>query len=186
MSSMAGAALFLPFLPMLPTQVLLNNLLYDCSEIGVPFDNVDSECLQSPARWDIKLIERFMLVLGPVSSLFDFLTFYALLSLFGAGEAMFQTGWFIESLATQSLVIFVIRTRGLPWRTRPHPLLAGLSIGAVAVGILIPMTPLGALFGFVLPPPAFYAFLAAAVAAYLLLVEAVKRIYYRHAKSSTG
>jgi Mg2+-importing ATPase len=107
MFSMAGAALFLPYLPMLPTQVLLNNLLYDVSEVGVPFDNVDAEALRKPVRWDIKFIERVMLVLGPVSSLFDFLTFFALLSLFGASEPMFQTGWFIESLATQSLVIFV-------------------------------------------------------------------------------
>ena len=175
MFSMAGAALFLPFLPMLPTQVLLNNLLYDVSEVGVPFDTVDAEALQRPVHWDLKLVERFMLILGPVSSLFDFLTFYALIHLFGAGERLFQTGWFIESLATQSLVIFVIRTRGLPWKTRPHPLLASLSIGVVAIGILIPLTPLGPLFGFVVPPPAFYLFLAVTVCAYLLLVEAVKR-----------
>ncbi len=184
MFSMAGAALFLPFLPMLPTQVLLNNLLYDCSEIGVPFDNVDAEALRRPARWDIKFIERFLLVLGPVSSLFDFLTFYALLSLFGAGEAMFQTGWFIESLATQTLVIFIIRTRGRPWKTRPHPLLAALSVGVVLVGVMIPLSPLGPLFGFVLPPAGFYVFLVIAVAAYLLLVEVVKRVYYRQAAGS--
>ena len=182
MFSMAGAALFLPFLPMLPTQVLLNNLLYDCSEVGVPFDHVDAEALQQPVHWDIRFIERFMLVLGPVSSLFDFLTFFALLQLFGAGEALFQTGWFVESLATQALVIFVIRTRGPPWHSRPHPLLASLSIGVVAVGLLIPLTPIGSLFGFVLPPPGFYLFLVVTVAAYLLLVEAVKRLHHRHAQ----
>ena len=175
MFSMAGAALFLPFLPMLPPQVLLNNLLYDLSEVGVPFDNVDEEALQRPVRWDIKFIERFMLVLGQQ----DFLTFYALLSLFGAGQAMFQTGWFVKSLATQCLVIFIIRTRGLPWASRPHPLLTGLTLGVVAVGLLIPLTPLGALLGFVEPPPGFYAFLAVAVAAYLLMVELVKRHLYR-------
>ena len=113
-----------------------------------------------------------MLVLGPVSSLFDFLTFFALLSLFGAGQAMFQTGWFIESLATQCLVIFVIRTRGVPWRSRPHRLLTWLTLGAVFVGLLIPLTPLGRLLGFV-------EFLVCAVAAYLLLVEIVKRQLYR-------
>jgi Mg2+-importing ATPase len=180
MFSMAGAALFLPFLPMLPTQVLLNNLLYDLSEVGVPFDNVDAEALQRPMHWDIRFIERFMLVLGPVSSLFDFLTFFALLWLFGASEPVFQTGWFIESLATQALVIFIIRTRGLPWQSRPHPLLASLSIGGVAAGLVITLTPLGSLFGFVLPPAGFYLFLAVTVAAYLLLVEAAKRLYYRH------
>jgi Mg2+-importing ATPase len=179
MFSMAGAALFLPFLPMLPTQVLLNNLLYDVSEVGVPFDNVDAEALQRPVHWDIRRIERFMIVLGPVSSLFDFLTFFALLWLFGAGEAVFQTGWFIESLATQSLVIFVIRTRGHPWQSRPHPLLTALSIGVVAVGLIITLTPLGSIFGFILPPAGFYLFLAATVAAYLLVVEVVKRSYYR-------
>lgn len=180
MFSMAGAALFLPFLPMLPTQVLLNNLLYDCSEVGVPFDNVDAEALQKPARWDMHFIQRFMLVLGPVSSLFDFITFFALLKLFGASEPVFQTGWFIESLATQSLVIFVIRTRVLSWERRPHPLLAGLSIGVVAVGLLIPLTPLGGLFGFLPPSMVFFVFLVVAVVTYLLVVEAVKRLYFRH------
>jgi Mg2+-importing ATPase len=179
MFSMAGAALFLPFLPMLPTQVLLNNLLYDVSEVGVPFDNVDVDALRRPMRWDTAFIERFMLVLGPVSSLFDFLTFFALITLFGAGAAMFQTGWFIESLATQSLVIFIIRTRRRPWQSRPHALLAVLSIGVVAVGVLIPVTPLGALLGFVPPPLGFYLFLVAAVAGYLALVEVVKRAFYR-------
>ncbi len=183
MFSMAGAALFLPFLPMLPTQVLLNNLLYDISEIGVPFDNVDAEAVQRPVRWDIGFIERFMLLLGPVSSLFDFLTFFALLGLFGAGEPMFQTGWFIESLATQSLVIFVIRTRKPPWRSLPNPVLTILTLGVVLIGLVIPLTPLGALFGFVEPPPAFYLFLVSAIAAYLLLVEGVKRLLYRHARA---
>ena len=179
MFSMAGAALFLPYLPMLPTQVLLNNLLYDVSEVGVPFDNVDAEALRKPVRWNIKFIERVMLVLGPVSSLFDFLTFFALLWLFGASEPMFQTGWFIEFLATQSLVIFVIRTRKAPWRSFPHPLLTVLTIGVVLVGLLIPLTRLGPVFGFVVPPLGYYLFLAAAVTGYLLLVEVVKRLLYR-------
>jgi Mg2+-importing ATPase len=179
MFSMAGAALFLPYLPMLPTQVLLNNLLYDVSEVGVPFDHVDAEALQKPVRWNIEFIERFMLVLGPVSSLFDFLTFFALLWLFGASEPMFQTGWFIESLATQSLVIFVIRTRKAPWRSFPHPLLTVLTIGVVLLGLLIPLTPLGPVFGLVALPPGYYLFLGGAVPAYLLLVEGVKQLLYR-------
>lgn len=186
MFSMAGAALFLPFLPMLPTQVLLNNLLYDVSEVGVPFDNVDEMALQRPVHWNIELVQRFMLVLGPVSSLFDFLTFAALLTLFGAGERLFQTGWFIESLATQALVIFVIRTRGLPWQSRPHPILTTLTIGVVLVGLLLPLTPLGALFGFVAPPASFYVFVLAAVTAYLLLVEAVKRVVLQRLVTSAA
>lgn len=180
MFSMAGAALFLPFLPMLPTQVLLNNLLYDISEVGVPFDSVDEEVLGRPAQWDLKLIERFMLVLGPVSSLFDFLTFYALLALFGAGEAEFQTGWFIESLATQALVIFVIRTKRLAWRSKPNAVLATLSIAVVLTGLMIPLTPIGPWFGFVTLPPWFFVFLIVAVAAYLALTEIVKQTFYRY------
>jgi Mg2+-importing ATPase len=178
MVSMAGAALFLPFLPMLPPQVLLNNLLYDVSEIGVPYDRVDQEAVAQPVRWDLGQITRFMMVLGPVSSLFDFLTFAALLQLFGASEAMFQTGWFIESLATQALVVLVIRTRGLPWRSRPHPLLVMLSVGAATAGLVLPLTPLGPLFGFVTPPAAFYVFLAVTVIAYLALVECVKQWFF--------
>jgi P-type Mg2+ transporter len=181
MFSMAGASLFLPFLPMLPTQVLLNNLLYDLSEIGVPFDSVDEESLQRPVHWNVRHIERFMLLLGPVSSAFDFLTFWALISLFGANAATFQTGWFIESLATQSLVIFVIRTRGLPWRSRPHPILTALTVGVVMAGLLIVLTPMGGIFGFVPLPPSFYLFLLATVVTYLGLVEAAKRQYFRWA-----
>jgi Mg2+-importing ATPase len=180
MFSMAGAALFLPFLPMKPTQVLLNNLLYDFSELGVPLDHVDPEVLKRPIQWNLPLIERFMLVLGPVSSLFDFLTFAVLLYLFRADEALFQTGWFVESLATQVLVIFVIRTRGPPWRSRPHHWLTALALGVVTTGVLLPMTPVGALFGLVPLPLAFYGFLLAAVVAYLLLVETTKRLFYRH------
>ena len=179
MLSMAGAALVLPFLPMLPIQVLLNNLLYDASEIGIPFDRVDPEAITMPVRWNMDLIRRFMLVLGPVSSLFDFLTFYALLTLFGAGEALFQTGWFVESLATQALIIFVIRTRRSPLVSRPHPLLAALSVGMVLLAAVLPLSPLGPLFGFVALPPSYFAFLAVTVAAYLVLAEGIKRLFYR-------
>ncbi|MBB6252979.1 magnesium-translocating P-type ATPase [Nitrospirillum iridis] len=179
MFSMAGAALFLPFLPMLPVQVLLNNLLYDASEAGIPFDHVEEEALARPVHWDMRLILRFMLVLGPVSSLFDFLTFYVLLHVLHAGEALFQTGWFIESLATQVLVIFVIRTRRAPWRSRPHPLLAGLAFATAALAALLPLTPLGGVFGLVPPPSVFYLLLTGAVLAYLALVEAVKRLFFR-------
>ena len=131
MFSMAGAALVLPILPMLPVQVLLNNLLYDVSELGIPFDDVDAETLQKPVRWDLSLIKRFMLVLGPISSVFDFITFFILLRVFHAGAAEFQTGWFVESLATQALVVFAIRSRKLLFRSRPHPALAALTIGVV-------------------------------------------------------
>jgi len=179
MFSMAGAALFLPFLPMLPTQVLLNNLLYDMSQIAIPFDSVDPEDTAQPTRWDMKLIERFMLVFGPVSSVFDFLTFYALIGLFGAGETLFHTGWFIESLATQVLVVFAIRTRRPLFRSKPHVFLGGLAIGIVILAIGLPFTPLGPWLGFVAPPPLFFVYLAAATVAYLTLVEATKYVFFR-------
>jgi P-type Mg2+ transporter len=184
MFSMAGAALFLPFLPMLPTQILLNNLLYDVSEIAIPFDRVDPEATARPVKWDVTLIERFMLVFGPVSSVFDFLTFYALLRLFGAGEALFQTGWFIESITTQVLVVFAIRTRRLFFRSRPHRFLVGMALGTVAIAVVLPFVSIGRWFGFVAPPPLFFVYLIVATAAYLALVEISKVFFYRWAVGS--
>ena len=179
MFSMAGASLILPFLPMLPIQVLLNNFLYDLSEVPIPMDEVDDELLAQPRHWDIKFIRNFMLVLGSVSSIFDFLTFGLLLWVFNATEALFQTGWFLESLATQVLVIFVIRTRGSPLRSRPNPLLAGTSLTVAAVGILLPYTAIGRWFGFVPLPLTFLAALGAMIVCYLVLAESVKRWFYR-------
>lgn len=178
MVSMAGAALFLPFLPMLPIQILINNLLYDLSEIAIPFDTVDPELVARPVTWNIRLVERFMLVFGPVSSLFDFLTFYALIALFGAGEALFQTGWFIVSMTTQVLVVFAIRTRRVFWRSRPHRAVIGCALAVVAVAVALPLSPIGAWFGFVAPPPLFWAWLAATTATYLALVELTKRLFF--------
>jgi Mg2+-importing ATPase len=186
MFSMAGAALFLPFLPMLPIQILLNNLLYDVSEIAIPFDRVDQEAIAGPVKWDVKLIERFMLVFGPVSSVFDFLTFYALLHLFGAGETLFQTGWFLESITTQVLVVFAIRTRRRFFRSRPHRFLVAMAFGVVAVAIVLPLLSVGRWFGFVAPPPLFFVFLVGATAAYLALVEITKSFFYRASARSQG
>jgi Mg2+-importing ATPase len=179
MFSMAGAALILPFLPMLPIQILLNNLIYNVSEVAIPFDSVDAEAVTGPVRWDVRLVERFMLVFGPVSSIFDFVTFYAMLHLFGAGAALFQTGWFIESMVTQSLVVFCIRTRRVAWRSRPRRFLVGTTLGAVALALALPALPVGRWFGFVPPPAPFFAYLLAATLAYLVLVELVKARFYR-------
>jgi Mg2+-importing ATPase len=184
MFSMAGAALFLPFLPMLPIQILLNNLLYDVSEIAIPFDDVDDEAIAGPTSWNVRFIEKFMLVFGPVSSLFDFLTFYVLFRLFDAGQALFQTGWFIESITTQVLVVFAIRTRRSLFRSRPHKLLVGMALGAVAIAIVIPLLPIGRWFGFVAPPPLFFLFLIAATLAYLAIVELTKHAFYRAIESA--
>ncbi len=181
MFSMAGAALFLPFLPMLPTQILLNNILYDISEIPIPLDEVDAEETAQPRVLDLNFIRNFMLVIGPISSVFDFLTFYVLLEVLKAQEQLFQTGWFVESLCTQVLVIFIIRTKGNPFKSKPHPMLAFTSLAVVAAAIGLPLTPWGALLGFVAPPAYFYGILAVMVLTYLGVVEVVKRVFYRHA-----
>jgi Mg2+-importing ATPase len=178
MFSMAGAALVLPFLPMLPIQILVNNFLYDLSEIAIPTDRVDDEFVARPHRWDMGFLRRFMMVIGPVSSVFDFLTFYVLYVLLRATAPVFQTGWFIESLATQVLVIFVIRTRANPIRSRPSAPLAGAAALTVLAAVAIPFTPLGAALGFVHPPWRFFALLPIMVAVYLGAVELVKRRFY--------
>ncbi len=179
MFSMAGAALFLPFLPMLPTQILLNNILYDLSEVPIPLDEVDQEELRKPRVLDMNFIRNFMLVIGPISSAFDFLTFYVMLNVLSANEALFQTGWFVESLCTQVLVIFIIRTRGNPLKSRAHPILVVTSLTVVAIAAALPFTPVGTYFGFVPPPAQFYAILAMMVVVYLAIVEVAKRVFYR-------
>jgi Mg2+-importing ATPase len=180
MFSMAGASLILPFLPMLPVQILLNNLLYDVSELPIPLDRVDDDYLSHPRDWDMNFIRNFMLILGPVSSVFDFLTFYVMLAVFHAGEALFHTGWFIESMATQVLVIFIIRTRRNPFKSCPNPWLVACSLTVVAVAILLPFTPAGAYLGFVVPPAFFFLILIAILLAYLLAVEGMKQWFFRH------
>lgn len=179
MFSMAGAALFLPFLPMLPTQILLNNILYDLSEVPIPLDEVDPEELRAPRVMDMTFIRDFMLVIGPISSAFDFLTFYVMLVVLKANESLFQTGWFVESLSTQVLVIFIIRTRGNPFRSRANPILVATSLAVAAIGAVLPFTPVGSYFGFVPPPAQFYFILAGMVMVYLLIVEVAKQGFYR-------
>lgn len=179
MFSMAGATLILPFLPMLPVQILLNNLLYAVSEMPIPLDEVDSEITAKPEHWDMRFIRNFMLVMGPVSSIFDFLTFGLLLLVFHANEALFQTGWFVESLATQVLVIFVLRTRRNPLRSRPHPLLTTTSLAVVVLAVALPFTPLGVWFGFVPPSATFLLAIAGLTVSYLALAQAAKWAFYR-------
>jgi len=179
MLSMAGASVFLPFLPMLPTQILLNNLLYDVGQLTIPTDNVDETYLEKPQRWDIRLIRNFMVFIGPISSIFDFLTFYVLLHFFHASEAQFHTGWFVESLATQTLVLFVIRTSKNPFRSRPSNPLIATCLGVVAIGLYLPFSPLAGMLGFTPLPGSYFAFVAVATAVYLLLVEAGKQVLLR-------
>jgi Mg2+-importing ATPase len=167
---------YLLFLPMLPTQILLNNLLYDVAQVSIPTDRVDAEYVGRPQRWDMGLLRDFMLIVGPVSSVFDFLTFYVLLHVLHATETLFHTGWFVESLATQTLVLFVIRTMQNPLRSRPSRPLAVTTLAVAAIGLLLPATPLATLLGFTVPPASYFVFLVAATVTYLALVEVVKRI----------
>jgi len=181
MFSVAGASFLLPFLPMLPVQILFNNLLYDISELAIPSDNVDPSYLEKPKRWDNKFIQRFMLLFGPISSIFDFLTFFILLNVFKATEPLFQTGWFLESLLTQILIIFVIRTTVIPFfKSKPSRLLTVSSLGVVFLSLLIPLVPAFArLFSFTVPPLSFYLALPLIIAAYFAIVEGAKAWFYQ-------
>jgi len=189
MFSVAIASLFLPFLPMLPIQILLNNLLYDFSQSVITTDNVDPEYVEKPKRWDIGFIRKFMVSMGSVSSIFDFLTFFIMLTVFSIPLvntspnqiALFQTAWFLESLCTQTMVIFVIRTRKSPfWKSKPGKLLLISSFAIIAIALIIPFTFVGEqYFGFVQPPFAFLAVLTLLIVAYLLLAECVKRWFYK-------
>jgi Mg2+-importing ATPase len=183
MFSMAGASIFLPFLPMLPTQILLNNFLYDAAQITIPSDNVDEQYLRAPRPWDMKLIRNFMIFIGPISSIYDFLTFYVLLHFFHSGQPEFHTGWFVESLATQTLVLFVIRTMGNPLKSRPSTPLSITTIFIVIVGCWIPYSPLASLLGFTALPARFFTFLAVSTVTYLLLVELAKRRLFARAET---
>ena len=194
MFSAAGGSIFLAFLPMLPIQILLNNLLYDTSQTVMTTDNVDAEYIVRPKRWDISFIRKFMVTIGPVSSLFDFLTFFTMIFIFGipyglsaAGvplatafqQGQFQTAWFVESLCSQTIVVLVIRTTKVPFfKSKPSKYLVAMLLAVISFAIIVPYTPLGAFFGFVPPPPAFYLALAGILVAYAVLAETVKKWFY--------
>ena len=175
MFSVTGASLFLPFLPMLPIQIILNNFLYDISQIAIPSDDVDEEYLLKSRPWNVDYIKKFMIFLGPVSSLFDFITYGVLLFIFHASASLFHTGWFLESLITQTLVIHIIRTGKIPFiESKPSQFLMFTSIYIVTIGLIIPFTPLGKHFGFVEPPATYFIVLFVIVASYLFMVHFVK------------
>ncbi|MGD0818477.1 MAG: magnesium-translocating P-type ATPase [Methanomassiliicoccales archaeon] len=181
MFSVAIASVFLTFLPMLPIQILLGNLMYDVSELTIPTDNVDRSFIEKPRRLSVKFIRNYTFVFGLVSSAFDLITFAVLLFIFKASPQQFQSSWFIEGLATQVLIIFVIRTRITPfYRSKPSRMLTFSSLTIVAFGFLIPYTPIGALFELVAPPLEFYLALVGIIIAYLVLVEVVKFFFYRY------
>jgi len=180
MFSAAGASIFLKFLPMTASQILLNNLLYDTSQLAIPTDEVDPELVAQPTRWDIGFIRKFVIFFGPISSVFDFVTFGLMLWVFHAGQHLFQTGWFVESLATQAPVIFVIRTRRVPFfRSHPSLPLALAAFGVVTIGAALPYTPLARLLGFRPLPSLFFLALAGIVICYLVLIETRKSWFHR-------
>jgi P-type Mg2+ transporter len=180
MFSAAGASAFLTFLPMLPSQILLNNLLYNAGQLVIPTDSVDEEALARPAAWDLRHIRHFMAVFGPISSIFDFATFWIMLRVLHAGPVEFRSGWFVESIATQTLVIYVIRTRRVPFlKSRPSTPMMIVPTGAALVGAIVPYTGLSHLFGFTPLPLAFFGLLFVLVAFYLVLVEAAKSRFFR-------
>jgi Mg2+-importing ATPase len=182
MFSVLGASIFLPFLPMTAIQVLTNNLLYDFSQTTIPTDNVDAEYLAVPRRWDIGNITKFVLLVGPISSIFDYVTYFVMLYGFGAwsNPALFQTGWFVESLLTQTLIIHIIRTAKVPFfESRASTALIATSLVIAAVGIAIPFSRLGHFLGFVRLPPAYFIALALILVGYAVLTHLVKSWFVR-------
>jgi Mg2+-importing ATPase len=178
------ASAFLPFLPMLPLQLLVQNLLYDISQIAVPFDNVDAEMVRQPQRWQPGNIGRFMLFFGPISSVFDVVTFAMMWYVFGAQtpeqQTLFQSGWFIVGLLTQTLIVHMIRTPKLPFiQSRAATPLLVMTGVIMAIGIFLPMGPLAHYFKLQALPPLYFVFLPLILLGYMALTQAMKGFYRR-------
>ena len=181
MFSVAAATLFLPFLPMLPVQILLNNFLYDTSQVAIPSDNVDETYIERPQRWNLKMIYRYMFIFGITSSVFDLITFWLLYKYFSVDEAKFRTGWFMESLATQILVVFIIRTHHIPfYKSKPSRKLIFSTLVCLFIGWLLPYLPFAKMIGFEILPLQVIAYIVALVIVYLFSAEFVKRFIYKH------
>lgn len=182
MLSMTGASIILPFLPMLPSQILLNNFLYDMSQIATPTDNVDEDYLQKPRPWHINFIKKFIITIGPISSIFDFITYGIMWFVFNgaANPAMFRTGWFLESLFTQTMIIYVIRTNKIPFiQSWPSKTVIIATLGIVAFGCILPFTPISQWFQFAPLPPLYFLLLFALGIAYLFMTQLVKTWFIR-------
>ena len=183
MFSVLGASVLLPFLPMLPIQVLANNLLYDFSQAAIPSDDVDEEFLAAPRKWNIDNIFKFMVLIGPISSIFDYTTFYVMLYVFDGWNdpSLFQTGWFVESLLTQTLIIHVIRTEKVPFvESRASATLSAASLIICVAGIALPYTEIGGMLKFTTLPSSYWPILAATLIAYGVMTQVVKTWFYRH------
>jgi Mg2+-importing ATPase len=179
MFSMAGASLFLPFLPLLPKQILLTNLLTDFPEMTIATDNVDKEMVERPRRWDIKFIRNFMMTFGIVSSVFDYLTFGVLLLILHATTDQFRTGWFLESVISASSVVLVVRSRKPFFKSRPGKYLLIATLMIVGVTLIFPYTPFGKTFGFSPLPISFLLFMGVIVILYIIAAEIAKRVFYK-------
>ncbi len=179
MFSMAGVSLILPFLPLLPKQILLTNLLTDFPEMTIATDRVDSEMVDHPRRWDIKAIRQFMITFGIVSSVFDYLTFGALLLILQATQDQFRTGWFVESVVSAALIVLVIRTRNPFFKSRPGKYLLIATLSIVGVTLVLPFTPLAEIFGFTPLPISFLLLIGIIVAFYIITAEVMKTIFYK-------
>ena len=179
MFSMAGASLFLPFLPLLPKQILLTNLLTDFPEMAIASDRVDDISVATPHKWDIRFIKRFMIVFGLISSVFDYLTFGVLIFYLKAGEKLFQTGWFLESVISATLIVLVVRTRLSFFKSLPGKYLTIATLLVVLFVLVMPFTPIAALFGFIKLPVAFYAWMALIVSCYIVTAEMAKKWFYK-------
>ena len=180
MFSMAGISLFLPFLPLLPKQILLTNFLTDFPAMAIATDSVDRELIEQPRRWNIGFIRNFMLIFGLISSLFDYLTFGTLLFVYRAGVDEFRSGWFIESVMTELLIMLVIRTRKAFFRSRPGRYLALATLIIAAATLLLPYSPFAALLNLVPLPPSLLALIGGITILYILASELAKRLFYRH------
>jgi len=176
---MAGASLFLPFLPLLPKQILLTNLLTDFPEMTIATDNVDKEMVERPRRWDIKFIRNFMMTFGIVSSVFDYLTFGVLLLILHATTDQFRTGWFLESVISASSVVLVVRSRKPFFKSRPGKYLLIATLMIVGVTLIFPYTPFGKTFGFSPLPISFLLFMGVIVILYIIAAEIAKRVFYK-------
>ena len=182
MFSMAGASLFLPFLPLLPKQILLTNLLTDFPEITIATDRVDKEIVDHPRRWDIKAIRKFMITFGMISSVFDYLTFAALLFTLHATQVQFRTGWFMESVVSASLIVLIIRSRKPFFKSKPGKALLITTLSIAAITLILPFTPLGEIFGFSLPPISSLLLIGIIILSYIITAEIVKTIFFKRVK----
>jgi len=167
---------------LLPKQILLTNLLTDFPEMTIATDNVDKEMVDLPRRWDIKVVRKFMITFGLLSSVFDYLTFGALLLVFHATQAQFRTGWFVESVCSASLVVLVIRSRESIWRSRPSKYLLLATVSIVAVALILPFTALGLILGFSPPPISLLLVLGTIVTAYIIASELAKGVFYKRVR----